>query len=98
MKTFILFVLILSTTSTWAGRCLISGKVLDGSSCHRLSTRISVDTKEGCEAFAKSTNNNRFFNLLSERQKLISTKYSYKTRGHKRIKNEIEFRDAQTCD
>jgi hypothetical protein len=98
MKTIILTAIILSTSSTWAGRCHMIGTVNDGQDCHRLSTRISVDTAEACEAFARNTSGNRFFGLISGKAKLVATEYRFKERGSKKMKKEIQFADSSRCD
>lgn len=97
MKTIILL-LTLSTTSAWAAKCRLSGTVGGGFDCYRIITTLSVDTVEGCEAFAKSTKDNRFFNLIEKKETLISTKFSFKERGQKRIRGKFQFDDNVTCN
>ena len=97
MKTIILMLLLMST-SAWAGKCRLAGTVGGGFECYRIVTTLSVDTVEGCEAFAKSTKDNRFFNLIEKKETLLSTKYSFKVRGEKRIRGKLHFDENVTCN
>jgi hypothetical protein len=97
MKTIILL-LILSTTTAWAGKCRISGAVSSGMSCYKISTSLAVDTAQACKAFAKSTKDNRFFNIMDNKEILISSKFSFKERGSKRVRGNFHFDENVKCN
>lgn len=99
MKTIILMLLVMST-SAWAGKCRLAGTVGGGFNCYRIVTTLAVDTAEGCEAFAKSTKDSNFFNLIRKKDKeiLIYTKFSFKERGSKKVHGNIIFDDNVTCN
>lgn len=68
-------------------------------SCSRITTRFSVDDVEACEAFAQSTEGNRFFNIMDAKDKLISTRYTFIDRANGvKVKKTIIFGDEHDCD
>jgi hypothetical protein len=97
MKT-IIFLLLLSTTSAWAGKCRITGAVSAGMDCYRITTSMAVDSVEACEAFAKSTRDNRFFNIMEKKEILLSSKFSFKERGSKKVSGKFHFDDNVNCN
>lgn len=82
---------VLFSTQSFAARCIIIGAVKENSSCHRVSTRLDVSDQEACEAFAKSTKENRFFHILEKNETLISTSYKFKDFSNRiKIKKTIK--------
>lgn len=98
MKTLLIALSVLISTQTFAAKCVISGAVQDGSSCHRLSTRLDVGDAEACEAFAKATKENRFFSILLKNEKLLSSSYKFVDHANKiKIKKTFEYESTDEC-
>jgi methionine-rich copper-binding protein CopC len=98
MKTLLLALTMIISTQTFAAKCVISGTVQDGSSCHSLSTRLDVSDAETCEAFTKATVENRFFNILEKKEKLLSSSYKFVDRPNRiKIKKTFEHESTDGC-
>ena len=98
MKTLLIAFSVFMTTQTFAAKCVISGTVQEGSSCHRISTRLDVGDAETCEEFTKTTRNNRFFNILEKKEKLLSSKYKFVDHANKiKIKKTFNYESTDGC-
>lgn len=98
MKTLMIVLTMVISTQTFAAKCVISGAVQQGHSCHSLSTRLDVADVESCEAFAKATRENRFFNILEKGDILLSSKYKFVDRPNRiKIKKKFTYQDSEGC-
>jgi hypothetical protein len=99
MKTLLFALSLLVTSQSFAAKCVISGLVLEGKSCHRLSTRLDVTDAEACEAYTKATQQNRFFNILEPKQELLSVRFKFVDRPNRvKLKKEFKLTAEDTFD
>lgn len=98
MNTLLVIFTLLISTQSFAARCIIIGDVKEKSTCHRVSTRLDVSDQEACEAFAKSTKENRFFNILDKNETLLSASYKFKDFPNRiKIKKTFNYESKDEC-
>lgn len=93
MKTLIVALTLLVSTQTFAATCKLASTIGGSFDCYGLSTKFDVTDQEACEALAKSTNDNRFFGVVTAKKEfVVSTKYTYKDKSQRlKVKKAIEF-------
>lgn len=97
MKTLFIALTVLVSTQTFAATCKLASTVAGGFDCYGLSTKLEVADQEACEAFAKSTRDNRFFGIVeSKKERVISTKITYKDKAQRlKVKKAIVFEEYE---
>lgn len=76
-----------------AKNCKIGATVSTGNECEYFSTSFDVDSAEDCKLIAKSTKENKFFNILGAKEEVLQAKYKFKVKKPKKIKasGKIDF-------
>ncbi len=98
MKTLLVTLSLLISAQSFAARCIITGAVKDKSFCHRVSTRLDVSDQEACEAFAKSTKENGFFNILENDETLLAASYKFKDFPNRiKVKKTFKYESTDEC-
>ena len=93
MKLLLIAGLMVISSVALAKNCKIGATVSTGGKCEYFSTRFEVDSAEDCKALAKSTKENKFFNVLDAKEEVLQAKYKFKVKKPKKIKasGKIDF-------